>query len=396
VRHGEQVRLIEEMLGRLDAGTNVDAGGVRRNPTEVYVDAQLAEQERTAFFAEHPQIVGLSGDVPTPGSFMTIDDLGVPIIAARDADGSFVAMVNACRHRGARVVNDERGESRRFTCAFHNWSYATNGSLAGIPKREHFGAIDEMCHGLVRLSAVERHGLLWLHTDPSGVIDPDQLLTPELADELAHWRLDELRYLDRDRYDVACNWKLAMDTFGETYHFPALHKNTIDLAFHGNVQCYDTFGRNHRMLLCRRAIDQMRHLPREQWDITVATLPAYWLFPNVQLLPFEDGCYLVRAYPHPTDPGRHTSHITFYLRPGISEAADVTRSDEQRSLAELFASIIRDEDYVMSASQQSTANSRALTEVVFGRNEPALHHYHNTYRAALGLDPLPLLTEVDA
>ena len=33
----------------------------------------------------------------------------------------------------------------------------------------------------------------------------------------------------------------------------------------------------------------------------------------------------------------------------------------------------------------------ALTEVVFGRNEPALHHYHNTYRAALGLEPLPLL-----
>ena len=140
----------------------------------------------------------------------------------------------------------------------------------------------------------------------------------------------------------------------------------------------------------------MRHLPREQWDITVATLPAYWLFPNVQLLPFEDGCYLVRAYPHQTDPGRHTSHITFYLRPGISEAADVSRSEEQRSLAELFASIIRDEDYVMSASQQSTANSGALTEVIFGRNEPALHHYHNTYRAALGLEPLPLLTEVNA
>jgi hypothetical protein len=193
---------------------------------------------------------------------------------------------------------------------------------------------------------------------------------------------------------VACNWKLAMDTFGETYHFPALHQSTINLALHGNVQCYDTFGRNHRMLLCRRAIDEMRRLPTEQWNIVVATLPAYWLFPNVQLLPFEDGCYLVRAYPHPTEPGRHTSHITFYPRPGVTEAVDIARSDEQRTLAELFASIIRDEDYVMSPSQQSTASSGALPEVLFGRNEPALHHYHSTYRAALGLDPLPLLSEL--
>jgi len=45
----------------------------------------------------------------------------------------------------------------------------------------------------------------------------------------------------------------------------------------------------------------------------------------------------------------------------------------------------------MSTSQQLTANSGSLAEVVFGRNEPALHHYHNTYREALGLELLPLL-----
>jgi phenylpropionate dioxygenase-like ring-hydroxylating dioxygenase large terminal subunit len=392
-----QVRLVEEMLGRLDAGVNVDAGGLRRNPTSVYVDPELAAKERAAFFAGHPQLVGLSGDLPEPGSFMTIDDLSVPIIAVRAADGTFVAMVNACRHRGARVVDEERGEARRFTCAFHNWSYSTDGELVGLPKRDHFGQIDLSCHGLVRLPAVERHGLLWVHPDPAGSIDVDALLTRELADELAHWHLDELRCMDRDSYDIACNWKLAIDTFGETYHFPALHQNTLNFGFHGNVSCYDTFGRNHRFLLCRRAIDVMRHLPREEWNIAVATLPAYWLFPNVQLLPTVDGCFLVRVYPHPTDPGRHTSRIGFYLREGVSESSEgaEARAQQERTLAQLFASIIRDEDYVMSASQQATANSGALPEVVFGRNEPALHHYHNTYRAALGMELLPLLDDVE-
>ena len=76
-----------------------------------------------------------------------------------------------------------------------------------------------------------------------GVIDPDELLGAELAADLADWDLGELRWLGGDRYDVACNWKLAMDTFGETYHFLVLHADTLYGAFYGNVQCYDACGR---------------------------------------------------------------------------------------------------------------------------------------------------------
>jgi phenylpropionate dioxygenase-like ring-hydroxylating dioxygenase large terminal subunit len=400
MRRDEQRRLIKELLTRLDSGTTVDAGGVRRNPTSVYVEPALAEQEWQAFFRSHPQLVGLSGDLPEPGSFVTTSDFGLPVLAVRDSDGGFRAFVNACRHRGALVVTEERGRSRRFSCPFHAWTYDTEGSLVGLPKRDHFGDVDVEGLGLVELPAVESHGLLWVHPQPDGAIDVDALLTAELAEELASWDLGSLRYLDRDSYDVACNWKLAMDTFGETYHFPVLHRNTIDLGFHGNVQCYDIFGRNHRMILCRRSIDQMRLRDEEEWNITTAGLPAYWLFPNVQLLPFAEGCYLVRAYPVPGDPGRHVSRITFYLRPGVDEvpgqeALAGEGVELHRAVAQAFARVIRDEDYVMSASQQEAARSGALSHTIFGRNEPALHHYHSTYRAALGLEPLPLLDPAD-
>jgi phenylpropionate dioxygenase-like ring-hydroxylating dioxygenase large terminal subunit len=394
MKHDVQVRLIEEMLERLDNGTNVDAGGHRHNPTSVYVDPELAAKEWDAFFRHHPQIIGISGDLPEPGSFMTINDFGVPIIASRDADGSFTAMVNACRHRGALVVEEERGTTRRFTCRFHNWSYDTNGSLAGIPKRDHFGEIDASCNGLVKLPAVEKYGLLWVHPDADGVIDVDALLTPEFAAEIANWKFEELYTHSRLTYDTACNWKLAIDTFGETYHFPALHQNTINLGFHGNVSCYETFGRNHRFLLCKRAIDEMRKLPKEEWSITTATLPAYWLFPNVQLLPTPDGALLVRVYPDPANPGRHISQISLCSRNSDAHSPEEAeaRAEMNRMQGQMFTSIIRDEDYVMSASQQTTANSGALSHVVFGRNEPALHHYHNTYREALGMELLRLVT----
>jgi hypothetical protein len=46
------------------------------------------------------------------------------------------------------------------------------------------------------------------------------------------------------------------------------------------------------------------------------------------------------------------------------------------------------EDYVAAASAHQGMLSGAQEYVTFGRNEPALHHYHNTYREALGMPPL--------
>lgn len=395
MRHDVQVRLVKELLARLDSGTNVDAGGLRLQPTSAYTDPDLAAREWEEFFLGHPQLIGLSGDLPEPGSFFTVDDLGAPILATRDADGVFRAMVNSCRHRGAIVESRSRGVARRFTCPFHAWSYDSGGALVGLPKPEHFGDVDRECHGLIQLPAEERHGLLFVHPDRQASLDLDAHLGPEFDEEFSTWHYDELVRLTEDTYETACNWKLAMDTFGETYHFPALHQNTLINSFHGNVQCYDDFGHNHRMVLCRREIDEMRKLPEAEWDITVAALPVYWIFPNSILMPFLDGCFLVRAYPATAEPSRHVSRIDFYLRPGANPKADALTPEVYAELAQMFARIIRDEDYAMGESQQRAADAGSLDRVVFGRNEPALHHYHNTYRAKLGIDPLPLLDDAD-
>jgi hypothetical protein len=58
-----------------------------------------------------------------------------------------------------------------------------------------------------------------------------------------------------------------------------------------------------------------------------------------------------------------------------------------------FASIIRDEDYHVAARSQLGAEAGVPDHTIFGRNEPALHHYHNTYREALGMEPLELIKD---
>lgn len=386
MRHDEQIRLIKQLIDRLDSDTNVDAGRTHKLATTVYTDPAIAAKERSLFFEAMPHCIGMSGDLPEPGSFLTMNDLGLPILATRDADGGFRAFVNSCRHRGAIVETEPRGTKRRFSCPFHAWTYDTAGTLVGLPKKEHFGDVDTECLGLRPLAAEERHGLLFVHPDPDASIDLDELLGPWFNDEFPTWDFGDLVPINHDAYDTACNWKLAMDTFGETYHFSVLHKETLFNSFHGNVQCYDDEGHNHRMILCRRDIDQMRLLPEDQWDITVAGLPVYWIFPNVILMPFQAGCFLVRAYPDAEDPGRHVSRIDFYMK---SELQNGTGPEAEEiaefiaTIAQNFSEIIRDEDYVMGASQQTAANAGALEEIIFGHNEPALHHYHETYAAKL-------------
>lgn len=388
----EQIRVIRGLMHYLDTDTNVDAGSQVRNPASSYTCPDIASKEWDGFFQDYPNVLGLSGDLPGPGSFFTSNDLGKPILCTRDKDGEFHAFLNVCRHRGTLLEDATRGEKHLFSCPFHAWGYSGKGDLVAVPREDHFGPVDKSCHGLATLPAIEKYGLLFVNPNPDGTLDIDDLLGADLARELESWQVDKFTYDGETTYQHAMNWKLAVDTFGETYHFNVLHKNTLAADLYGNAQMYDTFKRNHRMMLCLRNIDTLREQPEEDWHILGAGLPVYYLFPNIQLIFGRGGPTLVRIYPDGPDPHNSHSRISFYLDPAIAELA--LASERQAHYENIqarmqgFADVIEKEDYVAAASSHVGIASGALEYLTFGRNEPALHHYHNTYREALGLPPL--------
>jgi nitrite reductase/ring-hydroxylating ferredoxin subunit len=390
----EQLRVIKGLMTHLDNGTNVDAGVQVRNPVSAYTCPERAAQEWETLFTDYPQVLGLSVDLAEPGAFFTSEELGKPILCTRDSDGAFRAFLNVCRHRGTIVENDKCGKKNVFSCPFHAWSYNTSGDLVAVPREDQFGTVDKSSHGLVALPALERHGLLWVNANPQGAINVDELLG-DLGEELAGWDLTAATPQWETTYDTPMNWKLAIDTFGETYHFNTLHKDTLATTFYGNCQLYHTFERNHRMALCIRGIDHLRNLPEAEWHVLKAALPVYYIFPNVQLIIGSGGPTLVRVYPRGTDPNDSFSQISFYTHAGMQASGwedAATMQNNALDRAKGFAEVIQAEDYWAAATSHKGALSGAQEYVLFGRNEPALHHYHNTYRQALGLDAL----EVDA
>lgn len=408
MEHAKQLEILDDLFRMIDKHENVDAGVMRRNPTDVYVCEDQAKTEWNQFFRNHPQMIGLSGELPEPGSFLTTDDFGVPVLATRDRDGKFHAFVNACRHRGSRLVQEKRGKARNFACPFHFWGYNNKGELTSIPEDQHFGEIDKSCHGLVRLPAVEKHNMLWVHPQPDGVIDVSALLG-DLEPEIAGWHFDSMVFMDETTIDKRLNWKLANDTFGETYHFSRLHKRTLNNIFYGDALHYETFGKNHRFTFPSRRIDQLRDVPRDEWNITHGAVTLYYLFPNIQLILGRGTVNLVKIYPDGTNPSRSISKVGHYFSKRLLEAKEEAEAEGKEELAaedaynlekvlttlpdikatsEVFDSTIEQEDYVMGEGTQRAVESGALPYLIFGRNEPALHHMHNSYRTALGQPPL--------
>ena len=405
--HAQEVSILKALMKQLDEGKNFDAGVQYRVPTKNYVCAEQAEKEWSAFFRRHPQLIGLSGDLPCPGSFLTLEDFGTPVLATRDREGNFRAFLNACRHRSVKVATAARGKQNVFLCPFHHWSYASSGELLSIPNESHFGPVDKACNGLIELPAVERDGFLWVHPQVDGDLDVDALLGESLAGELATYGLAEQEYLGATTIRGDLNWKLANDTFGETYHFGKLHKDTLGQIFYGNNLHFTEFGRHHRFVTASKGIDALREAPEAEWDIARGTFVLYHLFPNIQLLCSKHSATLIRIYPEKGEAGRSISQISFYFTPELAAHArardaegfdrasvyDQARreTDPRPSLQaslEVFASTIEQEDYVMGAMQQRAAESGQLQSLLFGRNEPALHHFHQNYREALGEPPL--------
>ena len=404
-----QVKILTELMRQVDEGKNIDAGVQYRMPTSAYVCPEIAAKEWNLFFQNHPQLIGLSGDLEEPGSFMAINDFGTPLLATRDEEGVFHAFLNACRHRGVRVAQEARGRKNVFTCPFHAWSYSNKGDLVAIPDEDHFGPIDKSCNGLIELPAVERDGLLWVHPKPDGSLDVDELLGQPLANEIASYGLGDLVHGGVKTITMSLNWKLANDTFGETYHFGKLHKKTLAKIIPGNTLHLEEFGRHHRFVTASNSIGQFKDTPKNEWNIHEgAAFILYYLFPNITMIVGNGTCTLVKMYPDPSNSGRSTSQVFAYYSQGVMDleaaakasgslqnvSADTAYDPEQKPVSslettmEIFTSTIEQEDYLMGELQQKSAENGLLQYVTFGRNEPPLHHFHKTFREVLGLSPL--------
>lgn len=192
-------------------------------PAAWYRDHDVYEAERRAVFGASWLMVGRREVVEKPGSFLTADVAGEPILVVRDLDGQLHAFANVCRHRAAPLLTAECGSVSRLRCRYHGWTYDLGGQLRGVPE---FDGVANFCreeNGLVR-RAVDTWGpFVWTHASES----PPLSLATFLA-EPSRWLrdtgLNDLHFVRRCTYDLACNWKVFVDNYLDGgYHVHTVH-----------------------------------------------------------------------------------------------------------------------------------------------------------------------------
>lgn len=371
--------LARELQQHLRAGTSPLAERELDNPVAVYDDPRRLEQELARLFRRLPIVVGHASQLRASGDFLTAGVAGVPILVARQDDGTVRAFANVCRHRGARVVEEACGNGRSFRCPYHGWIYGSDGRLRAIPERAAFSGIDPGERGLVSLPAEQRHGLLWVVASPEGSLDVAAHLGA-LDAELAGFGLDayveERSVWLRDQF----NWKLVVDGFLEAYHLPVLHPATAGALIHGRPAPFSAVGRHGRMVVSRKSFSRLLDANPAEIDLLRHVAIVYQLFPNSVLVWQGDHFELWTVFPEAGEPGRCAARVSL-LAPS-AELAELRREHWDKNWAVLMDTVER-EDFRVARHMQTGFAAGVQDRVVFGRNEPALQHFHTQLRAAL-------------
>lgn len=245
-----------------------------RIPDWIYTDTGIYEREQEKIFlGRHWNYVGLDCEAPHPGDYFRSYVGPFPVVVARDETGEVQVFENRCAHRGVEFCREYRGNTERFICPYHNWTYSLQGDLVAVPFRRGVkgkgGApkdFDMAEHGLRKYRVTTRGGVIF--ATASDDVEPlEDYLGPDILREFdATFDGGEMKLLGVHRNIIRSNWKLYQENLKDPYHATLLHTylTTFGLFVTSNETSIptDAHGR-HGGLLSRRS-DGRPDVPEEE------------------------------------------------------------------------------------------------------------------------------------
>ena len=211
------------------------AEGWTRIPFWVYTDPELFEREMDHFFyGPSWNYVALDCEVPEPGSFKRSWIGQRQVIVVRKADGDIAVLENRCAHRGARVCWQNKGRVDSFTCPYHQWNFALDGRLQGIPlKRGALGKggmpadFDTSLHAMKALRVHNEGGAIFATFDGNAPSFADYC-GPQMHGYVKRlFGGRPLKLLGYNRQLIPSNWKMYIENLKDPYHATLLHSFLI-------------------------------------------------------------------------------------------------------------------------------------------------------------------------
>jgi anthranilate 1,2-dioxygenase large subunit len=241
--------------------------GVTRVPYPVYSREDVyAEERRRIFMGPVWNFLCLDAELPNPGDYRASFAGDVPVIVARDLDGSLHAFENRCAHRGALLCFKRGGHGREISCVYHNWTYDLRGNLTGVTFQRGINRKGGMPpdftladHGLRRLEVESFAGIVF-GSFSEAMPSVERYLGPEIAGRVRRVMRKPVTVLGYNSQMLPNNWKIYVENNKDSYHASLLHAffttfRMNRLSQEGGIIVDD--GGGHHVSYSKRATDRV-------------------------------------------------------------------------------------------------------------------------------------------
>ncbi len=194
-------------------------------PRELYVSEEAFQFDAHVLLKSVWLYACTVAHVKQPGDYFVFELASNSVIIVRGRNNQVRAFWNSCRHRGARICEQQRGRAPRLTCPYHQWTYGLDGAL--LAARSMAEGFDKHEHGLTPVALENVGGLLFIcmadEPPPIGRVRAD------IADQIAAYDLEKCKVAVQDELIEHANWKLVMENNRECYHCDAGHPELISV-----------------------------------------------------------------------------------------------------------------------------------------------------------------------
>jgi benzoate/toluate 1,2-dioxygenase alpha subunit len=211
------------------------ADGVFRINRALFRDPSLFDLEMKHVFEGGWVFVGLATQAENPHDYFTGFVGRVPIVVSRDGQGELRCFVNACPHKGVRLVQKLCGNAPRHVCPYHSWTFDSSGANRNIKWRKSgcYGAgFDEENHDLAAVPRFgEYRGFLFASLNGKAPSLEEHLGEARKLLDLVVDKSPEGVELVPGRvcFTYAANWKMQLENCSDQYHFTSTHPSYISI-----------------------------------------------------------------------------------------------------------------------------------------------------------------------